>query len=330
MCRSYSSANARRSPSFARAMTSGTGPATSRVSAVTLATLCLKRSSLPFLTCATGPYRPRTLFANGPWVPKSSGRAYGSASACRLWALAAGARLFDCGTPGLAVLPLGEAEPGLIEGVGLDLEDLRVVQPVVGIVLVERDEMPVGPRPICGVHELDHRVRERVVHACQLRRRIRLRRDTIDDPLERRHGARADRAGDGASAPRPCDVVRPPFDEPPVEADVDAVNELVLEVVDALVMEHPRLVVRDAVETRSEPQPPDSDEGRVLVAVVRERDELAADDARGLVRGYELHKVGIADRPVGVRHEERSGRRRLSTNKAHDVLVDPPVLHADA
>src|SRR5256885_4913160 len=53
-------------------MTSGTGPATSSWSAVTLATLDLKPSSLPFLTCARRPYRPATLFANGPWVPKSS------------------------------------------------------------------------------------------------------------------------------------------------------------------------------------------------------------------------------------------------------------------
>src|SRR5438477_11308159 len=53
-------------------MTAGTGPATSSGSAVTLAMPDLKRSSLPFLTCATGPYRPATLFANGPWVPKSS------------------------------------------------------------------------------------------------------------------------------------------------------------------------------------------------------------------------------------------------------------------
>src|SRR5436190_12195471 len=61
-----------RSPDFARAMTSGTGPATSSGSAVTLATPDLKPSSLPFLTCAPRPYRPRTLFANGPWVPNSS------------------------------------------------------------------------------------------------------------------------------------------------------------------------------------------------------------------------------------------------------------------
>src|SRR6184192_1980534 len=60
-------------------MTSGTGPATSSGSAVTLATPDLKPSSLPFLTCATGPYRPTTLFANGPWVPKSS-QGY-----CALW-----------------------------------------------------------------------------------------------------------------------------------------------------------------------------------------------------------------------------------------------------
>src|SRR5204862_119939 len=53
-------------------MTSGTGPATSSGSAVTLATPDLKPSSLPFLTCATGPYRATTLFANDPWVPKSS------------------------------------------------------------------------------------------------------------------------------------------------------------------------------------------------------------------------------------------------------------------
>src|SRR6266850_240376 len=72
MWRSYSSAKAPRSPDFARAITSGTGPATSSESAVTLATPDLKPSSLPFLTCAPRPYRASALFANGPWVPKSS------------------------------------------------------------------------------------------------------------------------------------------------------------------------------------------------------------------------------------------------------------------
>src|SRR5437773_3159496 len=241
-----------RSPDFARAMTSGTGPATSSGSAVTLATPDLKPSSLPFLTCAPRPYRPSALFANGPWVPKSSQgycpagpdhAAYASEEARRLTA-----RLFDCRTHGSAVLLLRERQPALVENVRVDLEDLGIVHSIVHVVLVKRDEIPIALRAVGRVDVFDHRVGERVVIGRQFGRRVGLGRDTVDDPFQGWDGACANGRDDVEATTRLPDVVGPSLDEPPIETDGDAVTELVQKVVKALVPQARLLVIRNALQ----------------------------------------------------------------------------------
>src|SRR5207253_6178721 len=155
-------------------MTSGTGPATSSGSAVTLATPDLKPSSLPFLTCASGPYRPGALFANGPSVPKPSQGPMTRATWASREALRLTARLFASQTCGSAVLLLREGEPALVELCGSDVQHLGIIHLRIDRLLVRRHEFPVHVLLECRVEVLDHRVGVRVELADPLRCDIRI------------------------------------------------------------------------------------------------------------------------------------------------------------
>src|SRR5206468_8823015 len=136
-------------------------------------------------------------------------------------------------------------------------------------------------------------------------------RDAIDDALQGGQAARTHRRDDGVATTRLRNEVGPSLYEPPIEANGDAVAELVLKVVKTLVPQHQLLVVRDAIQARGEPELPHADERCVLVARIRERDELTCDDAGGLACRDQVDRVRIADRRVRVRRRALSCRGGL-------------------